>query len=84
MQTNQRLRRTAASEYLREKWGLSYKPTTLAKLATLGGGPAFEHFGRWPLYSPEELDKWVAARLSGLKSSTSDPRHPSGDIGGGQ
>jgi hypothetical protein len=66
------LRRTAASEYILEKWGLSYKPTTLAKLATLGGGPRFAHIGRWPVYTLTDLDDWVEARRSPLKASTSD------------
>lgn len=81
MQATQRLRRTAASEYLKETYGLSYKPTTLAKLATLGGGPAFEHFGRWPLYQAAELDRWVVSRLSPLKRSTSQVALPSGSLG---
>jgi hypothetical protein len=67
-----RFRRSAASEYICETWGLSYKPTTLAKLASIGGGPRFEHFGRWPIYRQDELDGWVRARLSRLKTSTSD------------
>ena len=66
------LRRSAASEYIREKWGLSYKTNTLAKLATVGGGPSYELFGRWPVYREAELDKWVEGRLSNLKASTSD------------
>lgn len=36
--TIRRLRRSAASEYLKEKWGIERKPTTLAKLACIGGG----------------------------------------------
>jgi len=84
MPANQRLRRTAASDYLKETWGLSYKPTTLAKLATLGGGPAFEHFGRWPLYRADELDNWVLSRLSPLKDSTSQVALPPNSSEAGQ
>jgi hypothetical protein len=51
---------------------LSYKTSTLAKLATIGGGPPYELFGRWPVYLEAQLDKWVEDRLSDLKSSTSD------------
>ncbi len=72
MSNPRRFRRAQASEYLKSEWGLNYRPTTLAKLATIGGGPAFEHFGRWPVYRQDELDRWVRARLSGLKLSTSD------------
>lgn len=46
---------------------------TLAKLASIGGGPKFRHYGRWPVYHKDDLDKWLAARTSGLKASTSDP-----------
>ena len=39
MTAQRRLRRSEASEYIRSTWGLSYKANTLAKLATIGGGP---------------------------------------------
>jgi hypothetical protein len=69
---NRRYRRAEASEYIRSVWGLSYSVNTLAKLATIGGGPAFEHFGRWPVYTSQSLDDWVRGRLSRPKNSTSD------------
>jgi hypothetical protein len=83
MSDTRRFRRSAASEYIRETWGLSYKPATLAKLASVGGGPRFEHFGRWPLYRRDELDRWVCERMSGLKSSTSDCGYGATDRGQG-
>ncbi len=67
-----RRRRAEASTYLKEKWGIDRKTSTLAKLASIGGGPKFQHCGRIPLYSDQELDIWAAALLSALKSSTSD------------
>lgn len=66
------LRRAAASDYILSTWGVSYKPATLAKLATLGGGPAFIHIGRWPVYSAADLDHWIKSKASAKKSSTSD------------
>jgi len=74
MQTLQyrRLRREEASRYLKEKWGIDRKATTLAKLACVGGGPKFEHAGRIPLYPEPELDAWAQSLLSPLKRSTSD------------
>lgn len=66
------LRRSAASDYLQATWGVSCKPATLAKLATLGGGPPFAHVGRWPVYSPEDLDDWIERRLTEKRSSTSE------------
>jgi hypothetical protein len=67
-----RYRRADASTYLREVWCIDRKPSTLAKLACLGGGPRFEHAGRTPLYPEPELDAFAQSILSGLKSSTSD------------
>jgi hypothetical protein len=68
----QRYRRTEASVYLKRKWGIDYAPATLAKVASIGGGPRFESAGRFPLYPEPELDAWASARLSPLKSSSSD------------
>ena len=67
------LRRAAASEYLLTVWGVSCKPATLAKLATIGGGPRFAHVGRWPVYTPSDLDRWVEDRLTKTRASTSEP-----------
>jgi len=74
MESNQskKLRRADASEYLLEQHHISYKPSTLAKLAVTGGGPKFYHAGRIPLYPTMELDIWAQSMLSPLKSSTSD------------
>jgi hypothetical protein len=66
------LRRKAASEYLRQTHGVERAPSTLAKLAVIGGGPIFCRAGRVPLYSTEDLDAWAASLLSGPMRSTSD------------
>lgn len=71
--TIRRLRRSAASEYLKEKWGIERKPTTLAKLACIGGGPRFQTVNRIPLYPEAELDAWAEGLLSPLRTSTSSP-----------
>ena len=44
-----RLRRAEASAYLKEKYYIDRKPSTLAKLACIGGGPRFQSAGRIPL-----------------------------------
>jgi hypothetical protein len=44
----------------------------LAKLASVGGGPEFQRFGRVPLYAPEALDRWADSRLSAAVASTSE------------
>ena len=71
-QNPKRYRRTEASAYLKDRHGISRTPSTLAKLAVIGGGPRFQLAGRFPLYPQNELDIWAASILSPLKSSTSD------------
>jgi hypothetical protein len=69
-----RLRRAAASAYLKETWGLDYSPRTLAKLACVGGGPPMEYAGRFPLYTDGDLDAWATEKISPPVASTSQ-RH---------
>jgi hypothetical protein len=66
------LRRKEASAYLRRKFGLERAPSTLAKLAVIGGGPPFRRMNRVPLYAPADLDEWVASKLGPRMRSTSD------------
>ena len=67
-----RLRRKEASAYLRREWGISRTPTTLAKLATIGGGPEFEKDGRFPLYTEDGLDAWARSQLTPPVKSTAE------------
>lgn len=72
---NSRLRRRkAASAYLLEKHGVSRKPSTLAKLAVIGGGPVMIYDGNIPLYPEDGLDAYADAVLSPPVRSTSE-RH---------
>ncbi len=54
-----------ACAYLREKWGVGFSRSTLTTLACRGGGPRFRKLSRFRVYTPEDLDKWALARLSG-------------------
>jgi hypothetical protein len=72
MSTRKLLRRKAASHYLLETHGLERAPSTLAKLAVIGGGPTFRRAGRVPLYSPEDLDAWAESLLGPPMRSTSE------------
>jgi hypothetical protein len=65
------LRREQAAEYLQKRIG-AYTVETLAKLACVGGGPKFRRFGRIPLYTPADLEEWIASRLSESVGSTSE------------
>jgi hypothetical protein len=71
MHPNAYLRRKEASEYCTAR-GLPVAPATLAKYATLGGGPEFRKFSRFPLYEQVALDCWIESKLTGPRRSTSD------------
>jgi hypothetical protein len=66
------VRADGASRYLRERWGVAIKPSTLGKLRCTGGGPKFRRAGRWPIYETADLDEWAKARRSRKVASTSD------------
>lgn len=68
--TEKRLRRRDAAEFLTSQ-GFPIAASTLAKFASVGGGPIFESFGRVPLYRHEDLLSWARARSSGPKTSSS-------------
>src|SRR5262245_50333127 len=80
MRLEKLLRRKAASEYLRETHGLERAPSTLAKLAVIGGGPIFRRAGRIPLYSPSDLDDYASSLISRPMRSTSDATPPKDKI----
>jgi hypothetical protein len=65
------LDRKQASEFLTSH-GFGVAPRTLAKLACIGGGPAFRHFGRKVRYERPALLEWAEARLSPALRSTSE------------
>ncbi|MGO8915858.1 MAG: DNA-binding protein [Stellaceae bacterium] len=69
--TKRLLTRKEASAHLKER-GTPAAVATLNKLACVGGGPAFQLFGRRPLYDPDDLDAWADARLSKKVRSTSE------------
>lgn len=64
------LRRNEAAEYVRSR-GFPCQKNTLAKLACVGGGPEFQMFGRFPVYSEEALNTWIMSKLTGPRRSTS-------------
>jgi hypothetical protein len=64
------MRRSAAARYVREQHGLPCQPSTLAKLASLGGGPTITYVSRYPLYSEAALDAWIQSRTFVARSTT--------------
>jgi len=65
------MRRADAARYIRETYAFPCVPTTLAKYACLGGGPAFRKAGKFPIYSRDDLDAWAKQRLGEVVPSTS-------------
>src|SRR6185437_8224715 len=61
--------RKEAARSLSER-GIPTAPATLAKLATIGGGPEMSRFGRRVFYAPESLDAWIRSRLVTGRSTT--------------
>jgi hypothetical protein len=68
------MRRREAGQYLRDKYGFG-SSATLAKLATLGGGPTFRKCGPIVLYARDDLDNWATGKISSPLRSTSDQSH---------
>ena len=79
-QLKPRFRRSEAVDYLKTVHGIPTTVATLAKLACVGGGPAFENMGRMVLYPRVELDRWAEGRISAARRNTSEVG-PSG-VGG--
>lgn len=66
-----RLRRWEACDYLRIAHGIEVAAATLAKWASVGGGPAYQKVNRTPLYPIAELDAWAAQKLGDPIHNTS-------------
>jgi hypothetical protein len=65
--------RRDAARYIAEKFAIPCSESKLAKLAVVGGGPAFRIVaGRFAVYDEPELDAWAIAQFSGLVNSTAE------------
>jgi len=64
-----------AAEYLTNERGVRTARRTREKLRSIGGGPRFRHFGRFPRYRQDWLDEYAKTRISGTKRSTSEAGH---------
>jgi hypothetical protein len=71
--SKQYLRRSEAAAYIANRYGF---PCSRQWLAKLGGGPVFRKAGRYPIYQPEDLDRWAQARIGPAQRSTSDTTQP--------
>jgi hypothetical protein len=52
--------------------GLTITAATLAKFRCIGGGPVFQKWSRFPVYSEEALETWIKQRLGKPVRSTSE------------
>ena len=63
--------RAETAQYITDHW-FPCSPKTLAKLAVIGGGPAFRKAGRVPLYSEASVDGWAESKIGPLVRSTTE------------
>lgn len=61
--------RNGASDYLLKTWGIRRAPSTLGKLASIGGGPEFRRANRQAVYHLDSLDAW-ARELIGIDGNS--------------
>jgi hypothetical protein len=66
------LRRREAATFLTEQLGLPTSFSELQKLACVGGGPAYEIYGKYAVYRPGNLIAWAKDKLSPPRHSTSE------------
>ena len=66
------LTRPEQSAYLKATYNLTYSAKTLTKLATTGGGPAYQLWGNKAVSTSDQLDAWVQQKLSAPRKSTSE------------
>ena len=69
MSSERYLDRAEAAQHLSER-GLSITKNTLQKMATTGGGPAYQRFGNRAVYTVAALDAWVKAKLTAPRQHT--------------
>jgi hypothetical protein len=66
------LNRREQAEYCQAR-GLSITKSVLDKMAHTGRGPAYQIWGNKAVSTPEQMDEWIASRLSATRRSTSEP-----------
>jgi hypothetical protein len=64
------LNREEAARYLTDQRGAPTAAATLAKLASIGGGPPYRRVGRLALYTLEDLDRWLDEAHAPMASAT--------------
>ena len=67
-----RLTRQEAADFLTKVIGAPISFRTLQKYATVGGGPAYQKFGRRVVYTQDSLAEWTESKLSKPVFSSSE------------
>ena len=65
------LRREQLPDFLENHYGVRFSRKTLAKMASLGTGPAYRRIGRTVIYSAADVENWVKARSTGRGTKAS-------------
>lgn len=65
-------RRREAAQFLRDNFAAPTSSAHLAKLAVIGGGPAYHKFSRFPIYRESDLVSWANAMLGQPQNCTSN------------
>jgi hypothetical protein len=66
------LRRDQAAAYVQSTYGFPCSRQWLARLAVIGGGPAFRKASRFPLYDRADLDSWAKSRIGPRVQTTAE------------
>ena len=66
------LRREQAAAYVQSTYGFPCSRQWLARLAVIGGGPAFRKASRFPLYTKADLDAWAKGRIGPRVTTTAE------------
>lgn len=69
---NRLLSEAEACDYLLEKHGIDYKPSTLRTKRTTGGGPKYFRIKKSPKYTPATLDEHAHGQTKRAFSSTAE------------
>jgi hypothetical protein len=68
------LRRDAAAEFIRENFSIPCSVRTLAKFASVGGGPLYRYSCRFPVYDVADLKAWATGKVGPKVGSFSEAR----------
>jgi hypothetical protein len=66
------LRREQAAAFVQSTYGFPCSRQWLARLAVIGGGPAFRKASRFPLYDRVDLDSWAKSRIGPRVQKTAE------------